>query len=169
MRRPKKFERNTAGTHRPDHRSHFKRRLVILQHDLKIKDIVHMHQAWLSMMHPPIEMSKTVPSPLTLPPEKGQKQAHGNTQMFSPIKHLRRITASQSGGLETEAARLTMKRGNTGNDCKRSISVEQREQKTLSWPHCGHVKGWIILNDRRMLAPLSPNTRYSAGRRSRST
>ncbi|MBK7420447.1 MAG: hypothetical protein IPJ44_14815 [Nitrospira sp.] len=92
-----KFERNTAGNSPdPDHRSRFERRLVVLKRDLKIRYRPYAPELRLSMMHPPIEMSKTVPSPLTLPPE-GQKQAHRNAQMFSPIEHLRRITGVPIG------------------------------------------------------------------------
>ncbi|HQV45322.1 MAG TPA: hypothetical protein PL109_02755 [Nitrospira sp.] len=113
LRRPKKFERNTAGTHRPDHRSHFERRLVVLKRDLKIKDIVHMHRSLAlndAPAHRNVQDGSFAPD---FAAREGQKQAHGNTQMFSPIEHLRRITAPQSESLETEATRLTMERGNT--------------------------------------------------------
>ena len=123
LRRPKKFERNTAGTHRPDHRSHFERRLVILKRDLKIKDIVHMHRSLAFENAPAYRNVQDGSFAPDFAAREGQKQAHGYAQMFSPIEHLRRITASQSEGLETEATRLTMERGNTS---KRLQPLHQR-------------------------------------------
>ena len=36
------------------------------------------------------------------------------------------------------------------SDCNRSINEEQRERNTLSWPHCGQVRGWAMLDIRRV-------------------
>jgi len=121
--RPKKFERNAAGTHGPDHRSHFERRLVILKRDLKIKDIIHVHRS-LALDNAPAHrnVQDGSLSPHFAARER-QKQAHRNTQMFSPIQHLRRITASQSESLKMEATRLTMERRNAG---KRLQPLHQR-------------------------------------------
>jgi hypothetical protein len=63
-------------------------------------------------MHPPIEISKTVPSPLHFAARKRQEEVNGNPQMLTTIEHLHRITASQPESLETEATGLTMERGN---------------------------------------------------------
>ena len=72
--RSEKLEHNTARAHGTHHRGDFERSLLILNRDLKIKNIVHMHGVWLSIMHPPIEISNTVPSPRTFPPENDKKR-----------------------------------------------------------------------------------------------
>jgi len=114
LRSPQKFERDPARAHRPNHRGDFKRSVIILQRDLQIKDIVEMHRS-LALDNAPAHRDI---QDCSLPPHfasgEGQEQTDGNPQVFTPIHHSGRITASQARGWESETAGLTVEWRNAG-------------------------------------------------------